>query len=670
MRAEIFDAETTKLPNVDPWNSKSYLCTWAAVAADTEAEDTHSLDDTASFWLFNHNTAPIGNHEQMLIDIQARVDACDILVFHNAKFDLQWMIKNGIKFDHKPVWCTMLTEFVLYGQDKLISKTLADCCARRKLPAKTDLVKQFWDNGIETDEIPVGILEEYNKNDVLITKQLFLRQIREVKKAGLSDIVFISCQVTKMLARMEYNGFVFDKEAAIEYAHQFEQEVEELQEKLCAIAKCEFKASSSTQLNAVLFGGSIKRRVKELVARQLKAGNFKLSTRWAECLVPVKGLGFTPHESTLSKKTLTYSTGRKARELLQPETAQQRDFLNVLDDIATVQKALSTILGSKKDTGLINKVCEDGKIHPEFWQISTVTGRLSSRNPNGQNFPRSGTSPIKKLIKSERGVILNADLSQIEWRIAASLSRDEVMCEEIRNGFDAHADRARTSFVEPGTDEKSPEFKAARQASKTFNFRMIYGGTAKAFYYDGKMPKFELKKYEEIVNHFYEKYEGLRKWQLANHKLATKQKYIRNDTGRILVFPEEESDKGFKYVSLTKVCNYPVQSAATDCMLVGMYMIYQKLLELNLKSVYILQVHDSVVFDCAPEEAHLVAKICRDAFCSIPELVKEFYGYEINIPITCEVTIGKDYGDKGVELKADDITPEKIEEAVKKVLDN
>lgn len=625
------------------------------------------LQETSEVWLFNHVSEPIRNHADMVKEIQRRVDAAEMLIMHNAKFDLAWLIHMGIDITETPVWCTMLGEYVLYGQRKDISKSLNACAARRKLGSKHDAMAEFWEQGYETDEIPWDIHNKYVRQDVHLTKHLFLEQYPQLLQAKLGTIAKISSELTKMLAQMEYDGTAFDAKEALAYADTYKVQIDKQTVLLKEVAGVDFNPGSAPQLNAVMFGGWIKRDVMELVARPLKGDRFKIYTRKGVSLERVN-LGFKPHESTMSKKTLKYSTGAKARELLRPANEQQRLFLETLGDISKSQKVVSTICGGQNDlgeyeTGLVTKVDSKGFIHPSFNQAVTITARLSSSNPNGQNLPRGSTSPIKKCIKSVLGYIVNVDLSQIEWRNAACLSRDKTMMDELWQDFDVHSDRARRSFGGETLDSHSKAFKAMRQASKTFNFRMIYGGTARAFFLDGKMPDFPLKKYEEIVQDFYDKYSRLREWQLENHELVKKQHYLRAVSGRILTFKYNTNpDDGAIGYSLQAVCNYPVQSFSADCMQLAMYIFYKKFTRLkkllNLKTKIRLQVHDSLVFDCPEEEVYLISKVCSDVFTSIPDLVKQYFDFDMGIPIACEVSLGRTYGDLYDEVKSKDVSKE------------
>lgn len=262
---------------------------------------------------------------------------------------------------------------------------------------------------------------------------------------------------------------------------------------------------------------------------------------------------------------------------------------------------------------------------------------------NGQNFPRNGTSPIKTFFKSKQGVIINLDLAQIEWRIAAELSRDPVMLHELDTGLDIHADNA-IRFFDAGQYERgSKEFKKVRTAAKTMSFRLLYGGSAEGFYRDQRMPDYSLKRWREIVNAFYAKYQGLKRWQDENAQIAAARGYLRNPSGRVLTF-DEEVHNGIESVDVKQVKNYPVQSASSDIMYLGMVKFIERVAELGLKANLILQVHDSMVWDCPVEEAETLCREGIKLFRSLPQLAKEYFGWDIVVPLTGDCEVGYDYG--------------------------
>lgn len=589
-----------------------------------------------------------------------------MLVFHNAKYDLNIMRHMGLNFEGKTIWCTMICDYLLHGQNTSISYSLNAVAARYGLGQKVDEMAEYWNNGYETDQIPWDLHQTYLRQDVNLTHLIFQKQFPQVKKTGLSNVAWLSMELSRVLSDMESTGIPFDKDGAEKYVDEYSSKLENLDRQIFDIAGQEFKVSSSDQLSAIMYGGKIKREVQELVARARKNGTFRISTRKAVYEQTVKGLGFTPEESAKSKKTGKASTGKKALMWLRWETPEQERMLQLLSERSNAQKVYSTLWSDNNETsGLIRQIGVDGRIHPSFNQTFTRTGRLSSSNPNSQNFPRGNTSPLKKLIRSKRGYILNADLSQIEWRTAAALSEDSLMCDEINHGFDVHTDSAQRFFDAKG-DTTTKAFKKVRTTAKIFNFRMLYNGKPKAFFYDPTMPRFPLTKWKKIVPGFYEKYHELRDWQLNNEKIVNIQNYLRNPSGRFLTFDynTEDDEKPTGY-NLNAICNYPVQSISADLMFLAMITIYRKVKASGAKADLLMQVHDSLVWDVAPEDVFRVGRICEDVFDSLPRLSREFFGWDIPVVLEGEVGLGLDYGTMLEEYKTHQFTQEAVDKFLK-----
>jgi len=150
--------------------------------------------------------------------------------------------------------------------------------------------------------------------------------------------------------------------------------------------------------------------------------------------------------------------------------------------------------------------------------------------------------------------IVSCDASQLEIRVAALLSQDEAMLQEIWNGVDAHAMNCTEVMELPLTDDN-------RTAAKVTSFRALYGGTPYAFYMDSKMPNFSLKKWEKIMDNYYAKYKGLGKWQKNNYKEVQRSGELKSPvTGRIWRFKQYKTRDGMQY-KWAEVCNYPVSNS-------------------------------------------------------------------------------------------------------------
>ena len=641
MNYAVIDVETSKAPIHMPWTPGSFL----------SSVGIQHVDGTSKVWFFNPNSQP---HEEIMKEVQAEFDSVDFLVGHNIKFDLNWLKWVGFKLKDKPVWCTMCADYLLQGQQK-IGYSLNAVAERLGLGQKLDAMSMYWSSGYETDEIPLPIHEAYLKQDISLTHDVFKLQLELIPRAGLSKITDLYFLITQILSDMEVTGATFDKDEAMAYCTEARAQMQELNANLISTAGVDFLPSSTAQLAAVLFGGSWPKEVKEITARQLKSGKFKLTTRKSKMDFYFKGLGFTVPDGCMSEKTGKPKTDKNTIDLLKSKDKRAESFLDILRTQRKLGKVVATIAGSdeeKEEKGLVNVLGSDGRIHPSFNQCTTHTGRMSSSNPNGQNFPRKGTSPIKKFFKSTRGLIVNLDLAQIEWRIAAELSQDPTMIQELKDGLDIHSSNAIHVFGADKNKMTKEAFKEVRTTAKVLGFRSLYGGSATGFHRDQRMPDFSLNKWKKIVSSFYEKYRGLEAWQNRNKQLAAAQGYLRNPSGRILTF-DNQVRQGVETVNDRQVCNFPVQSAASDIMYLCMVAMLARFKELGLTAQLILQVHDSMVFD-APESE--VETICREAvkiFRSLPQIAKDYFGWNIVTPLDGDCEVGYNYGDTK-EVKTED----------------
>lgn len=228
-------------------------------------------------------------------------------------------------------------------------------------------------------------------------------------------------------------------------------------------------------------------------------------------------------------------------------------------------------------------------------------------------------------------MIIDGDLSALEWRTAAELSRDPVMIQEIVNGEDAHLQNAINYFG----DGKY------RQEAKVLGFRMIYGGSAYAFYMDQNMPSFPLSQWEGIVESFYSKYKGLSDWQKQNFKTVTQQGWYTTFTGRRYKFYKKNGE-----YSWPSVCNYACQGTATgDIVPLVLCTLLPKVRLISPEIKMINQVHDSIVFDCPDKYVNEVCELCLDTFEAIPQLVKEHYDYDWIVPMSGETKYGRDWSE-------------------------
>ena len=235
-------------------------------------------------------------------------------------------------------------------------------------------------------------------------------------------------------------------------------------------------------------------------------------------------------------------------------------------------------------------------------------------------------------------MLMDADAAQLEWRVAAELSQDPIMMLEIINGIDIHSDNAKNFFGD----------LRFRQDAKIFSFRLLYGGTAYAFFMDPKMPAFSQKRWNEIVEAFYTKYSGLKKWQDDNFKLVTQTGKLQTFTGRIYSFEMKKQNDGSWCYERPSVCNYPVQGTATGDIIPLVMCQVQRLIRnagLSNEVLIVNQVHDSIVLDLDRKHIDQVAQICYKCFRSIPSTIKAYWNYDWTTPMDGDIKIGENWSE-------------------------
>jgi DNA polymerase-1 len=615
------DWETSKFPVMHPWQAKAFPVLFGIV----------DLNRLYRQFVFNHDEDPAPTPHPVLVKkIQAEIDKADLLVAHNMKFDHNWMLKVGLDTSRVKLYCTQVAEYIIRGQAQQ-SYTLEDVSNFYGIPPKIDKVKVYWNAGYETSEVPLPLLTEYLEQDCLNPLALYQRQQVLIKEKGLEKLILLEMEKMRVLSHIEMNGMRTDRGKAEKFGAMYQEKVKQLDGEITKLVGREINLDSDYDMSAVMYGGIVKREGVEEYEVTLKSGVVKRKTRKKVYDIPVRGLGFKPPQGSELAAEGVFSTSKDTLAQLKPRNKQQEAMLKFLKDRSNAQKALETFVGKKVGSGLIAKIQEDGNIHPTFNQTVARTGRFTSSDPNGQNLPRKGTSPVKQIFYPKFDLIGNGDLSQLEWRVAAYLSQDPVALKEIYDNVDYHLDNALKFFGD----------KKYRTTAKVFGFRLLYGGSAYGMFMDATMPRFDLKRWEQIVADYYQKYRGIAEWQNGNIDKVNKNKgWLKSPSGRILTFVKE----GGIY-SPTKIKNYPVQSFATaDIMPLAMVMIFKRMRERELKSQIICQVHDSLVYDLIETEAEEIADLTISTFKELPSLMKRTWGINFNVPLTGDFEVGPNYG--------------------------
>ncbi len=406
----------------------------------------------------------------------------------------------------------------------------------------------------------------------------------EIEKLGMHKLYYdVELPLADVLRKMEKRGFRIDAKILTDFGEEFTQKQEEFAELIFADAGERFNINSPKQLAKVLF----------------------------------ENMGIT-----YPKKSKTYSTSAEILELLEAKHPIARKVLR----FRYYAKLNSTYVD-----GLRKLADRNGIVHTEFRQALTSTGRLSSVEPNLQNIPvrqEEGRKLRAAFVASEGNILTSADYSQIELRLMAHFSGDEKMVDAYKKGEDIHTSTAAEVF---GVDKKDVTRDMRREA-KAVNFGIIYGISDFGL---GENLGISSHKAREYIAKYFEKFSGVKAYLDKAVKIAKENGYATTLLGRMRKIPELISSNYVTRQFGERVAmNMPLQGSAADIIKIAMINV-EKALE-NMKSKLILQIHDELIVDTAPDEAEEVKKILKENMENAVEL---------SVPLTVEVGQGKSWFD-------------------------
>ena len=305
-------------------------------------------------------------------------------------------------------------------------------------------------------------------------------------------------------------------------------------------------------------------------------------------------------------------------EVTDPEA---KKFLESIVRLSAIETYRSAFI-----EGIRKGIKSDALLHANFNQCITATGRLSSSSPNLQNMPKGRLFPVRKAFVSrfEGGSLVEIDYSQLEFRVAGILATDETVKREVESGFDVHAYTAKVLTENGEPTERGP--------AKASTFRPLYGGT------QGTTAQ------RTYFKEFFNKYRGIFKWHEQLQNEAIQHKVVTTATGRQFSFPDCQRNMSGQATFKTQIVNYPVQSVATaEIVPLGVILLFNKLREMNLRSVVINTVHDSVLIDTHPSELEIVKSVAPGCLVDAQAEAKKRFGLSDYIPLEVEMSQGKNW---------------------------
>jgi DNA polymerase-1 len=488
-------------------------------------------------------------------------------IAHNIKYDLKVLSRYGISLA-APTFDTMIAHYLINPEARQNMDFLAQHYLNyQAISIETLIGKKGKSQGNMRDLEPSEI-SDYACEDADITLQLKHIFEKEIKKPHLKDLFYdLEMPLVEVLMEMEEEGIAIDSKALAEYSKELDSTLIDLDSQIKELAGMEFNTDSPKQMGEVLFE-KLKISAK---AKKTKTGQYATSE---DVLEKHK------HDHPIVPLILEYRQLRKLK--------------------STYVDALPTYCDQN-----------DGRIHTNFMQTVTATGRLSSNNPNLQNIPirsEKGREIRRAFVSRDKDHKLMAvDYSQIELRIIAALSEDPNMIQSFRDGLDIHAATAAKVYgvsIEEVTREQ-------RSAAKAVNFGIIYGQSAFGLAQNLKISRTEAK---EIIDSYFEQYGTIKNYMDKVISQAREEGYVETIMKRRRYLPDINSGNAIvRGYAERNAINAPIQGSAADIIKMAMISVQSEMKKENVKSKMILQVHDELVFDVHNTEEVLIQDLVRKA---------------------------------------------------------
>lgn len=506
-------------------------------------------------------------------------------VGQNIKYDWIVLARHGIRLAGV-AFDTMLASYLLNPSKRAhnLDQIALDFLNYRKITYKEVAGKNNF------SQVPVENAFPYACEDADITLAAYHFFKPELDKLGLVKLADeVETPLVPVLVKMEMRGICVDKDRLLDLSKSFEHELEKLEQEIYFTAGESFNINSPQQLGHILFekiGLPVQKKTKKKTAYSTDVD--VLTTLAAQHELPALIL----RQRTVSKLKSTYTDA--LLKLVNPET---------------------------------------GRIHTSYNQTVTATGRLSSSDPNLQNIPirdKEGKEIRSAFVPQEGWFMLSADYSQIELRILAHCSEDEILIESFMKDEDIHTRTASEVFqVSPALI--TPEL---RRQAKAINFGIVYGmsafGLSQELGISQKMAKI-------YIDNYFARYKGVKQFIEQTIETAKETKRTATLLGRIRLLEDiNNSNSNIRKFAERIAVNTPIQGTAADFIKIAMIKVDAAFEAKKLKSAMLLSVHDELVFEVAPDELEIVKNL-------VPEIMESVW--QLHVPLKVNAAWGKNWAE-------------------------
>ncbi|MGD9226709.1 MAG: DNA polymerase I [Desulfobacterales bacterium] len=507
----------------------------------------------------------------------------------NIKYDWIVLSRHGVDLEGV-VFDTMVASYLLNPSKRAhnLDQIAMDFLGHKTIPYQE--VTGKGKNALSFNKVLLEKAVPYACEDADITlmaKDVLMPRLQEIDLTDLMENV--EMPLVPVLLRMEMRGTCVDIDRLHELSKSFEHQLDALEASIYGLAGEEFNINSSQQLGNILFN--------------------KLN-------LPVL---------KKTKKKTGYSTDVDVLTRL----AEEHEMPALVLKHRTLTKLKSTYADALID--LVNP--ETGRIHTSYNQTVTATGRLSSSDPNLQNIPirtDEGMEIRRAFVPRKGWHLVSADYSQVELRILAHYSDDQILIQAFLEDEDIHA-RTASEVFQVSASAITTEL---RRQAKAINFGIIYGMSA---YGLSKQLGLSLKMAKTYIDNYFKRYQGVKRFIDKTLVEASRSKQTSTLLGRIRLLPDISSvNNNVRQAAERTAINTPIQGSAADLIKLAMINIDSAFRDKKLKSAMLLSVHDELVFEVPSEEldtvTHLVKEIMEDI-------------WDLKVPLKVNVAVGKNWAE-------------------------
>ncbi len=510
---------------------------------------------------------------------------------HNLKYDLTVLEQAGARVEGL-TFDTMIAEWLINPASRNLGlKNLAWVRLQQRMTPITDLIGKG--KGQKTmDQIPVAQVAPYACADVDMTHRLAAVLEAELKEKHLWALFTeVEMPLMPVLAAMEMSGVRLDVAQLGRMSEELAGRLSELDARIQEMVGYAFNVNSTQQLSDALF----------------------------------KTLGL-PTQGLRRTKSGHFSTAAGVLERLRGKHA--------VIDLILEQRGLAKLKSTYVDAlpRLVNP--HTGRLHTSYKQTGTVTGRLSSSDPNLQNIPirtELGRQVRRAFVAEPGWKLIAADYSQVELRVMAHISGDEGLLSAFARGEDIHASTAAAIMGVP-LAEVTPDM---RRVAKAVNFGLSYGQTAYGLANATDLTQAEA---EDFIKAYFERFPRVREYIDTTKAFATRQGYVETLLRRRRYFPElqpgSKAPHNVRQAAERMAINAPIQGTAADIINIATIRLQRALRERDLRARLILQVHDELVVEAPEEEVATVAPLMREVMEN---------AFELKAPLKADLKVGENW---------------------------